>query len=88
RKIKYEAQLTSEVLRYKGLGRLPMDRNPLAWWDSHQQSLPLLREIAMRVLCVPASSAASERLFSKAGLTETKLRNRLRGPKVAQLVTL
>ncbi|CAN0368991.1 unnamed protein product, partial [Laminaria digitata] len=45
-------------------------------------------DLDIRVLCVPASSASSERLFSKAGLVSTNLRNRLKGDKVAQIVTV
>lgn len=50
--------------------------------------VPRMREYAMRVLCVPATSAASERLFSKAGLTMTKKRMRLKSERLAQFVTV
>lgn len=88
RKEEYEAQLKSEMLRYRGLERLAEDANPLEWWDGHRSTFPLLRHLAERVLCVPASSASSERLFSKAGLTLTKKRASLKGTKVAQIVTV
>lgn len=87
RKEQYQAQVRSEVLRYRSLGQLSLVANPLAWWEKNQTTFPFLRELAQRVLCVPASSAASERLFSKAGLISTKLRNRLKGRRVAQVVT-
>ncbi|CAN0005434.1 unnamed protein product, partial [Laminaria digitata] len=86
RKEEYEAQLTSEMLQYRGLTRLEDDGHPFAWWDAHLSTLPLLRDLALRVLCVPASSASSEHLFSKAGLTLTKKRASLKGSRVAQLV--
>ncbi|CAM9225809.1 unnamed protein product, partial [Laminaria digitata] len=88
RKEEYEAQLTAELLQYRGMKPLREDANPLQWWEEHRSTLPLLKELAARVLCVPASSASSERLFSKAGLTLTKQRARLTGSRVAQLVTV
>ena len=76
------------MLRYRGLEALKSDENPLAWWDGQQKTFPLLCELARRILCVPASSAPSERLFSKAGLTFTKKRSKLTGERVGQLVTV
>ncbi|CAM9650060.1 unnamed protein product, partial [Laminaria digitata] len=86
RKEEYEAQLRSEMLKYRGMKALRDDTDPLVWWEERSATLPLLRELALRILCVPASSASSERLFSKAGLTLTKQRSRLTGRRVAQLV--
>lgn len=59
-----------------------------AWCDNHRWSLSLLQELAVRVLCVPAMSASSKRLFSKAGFTFTKKRATLKRTRVAQLVTV
>ena len=61
----------------------------LFWWrGKRQQQYPRLSELARRVLAVPATSAASERLFSKAGLIITKKRNSLTGNTVSVLVWL
>ena len=38
---------------------------------------PILSQLCRRVLCIPATSASSERLFSTAGLTITNDRARL-----------
>lgn len=70
------------MLKYRGLKALRDDTDPLAWWEERSATLPLLRELALRILCVSASSASSERLFSKAGLTLTKQRSRLTGKRV------
>ena len=37
------------------------------FWRENHAVLPQLYKVACRVLCVPASSAASERVFSTAG---------------------
>jgi len=43
--------------------------DPLEWWKEYESQYPFLSTLAKRTLCIPASSAASERLFSAAGLT-------------------
>ena len=52
----------------------PPFSNPLVWWKAHAKELPLLSELAKRFLCIPATSAPSERVFSIAGLTIAKTR--------------
>jgi len=39
----------------------------LIWWRDNSVRFPLLTRIALRLLPIPASQAASERLFSKMG---------------------
>ena len=51
--------------------------NPLDWWKLNAGKYPILSSIARRILCVPATSAPCERLFSYAGLTISNDRNRL-----------
>ena len=43
--------------------------DPLSWWNGRVQMMPILSLLVRRTLCVPATSAPSERLFSAAGLT-------------------
>uniref|UniRef100_A0A182RJX0 Dimer_Tnp_hAT domain-containing protein n=1 Tax=Anopheles funestus TaxID=62324 RepID=A0A182RJX0_ANOFN len=50
--------------------------DPLEWWKLHKMQHPLLYQIMLRVLCIPASSVPCERVFSKAGEIETSKRNR------------
>ena len=57
--------------------------NPLDWWAENERRFPLLATLARRYLCIPATSAPSERLFSAAGLTIAKDRASLL-PDVAQ----
>jgi zinc finger BED domain-containing protein 1 (E3 SUMO-protein ligase ZBED1) len=48
----------------------------------------LLSVVARKWLAVPASSAASERMFSSAGLTVSKKRTCLKADRVSTLVFL
>ena len=41
--------------------------NQMKWWLDNEKHFPLLARIAPKYLCVPATSAPSERAFSVAG---------------------
>ena len=62
--------------------------NPLNWWKLKESKYPILSSIARRILCVPASSAPCERLFSYAGLTISNDRNRLLPENAEQFIFL
>jgi hypothetical protein len=62
--------------------------DPLKWWRDHAKSMPILSRLARQTLCVPASSASCERLFSSAGLTIASDRSRLTAENAADLVFL
>ena len=62
--------------------------DPLNWWKSKEIIYPHLSKVAKKYLCIPASSAPSERVFSSAGLVVSKKRAALRGDNVAALVFL
>jgi hypothetical protein len=62
--------------------------NPLEWWKYNAKRFPLLSELASRYLCIPATSAPSERVFSSAGLTIAKDRSRLDPELANELVFL
>ena len=57
----------------------PEHSNPAKWWKEDDSEFPLIAQIARRVLCMPATSAPSERIFSVAGLTISNARARLQG---------
>jgi hypothetical protein len=57
--------------------------NPLLWWKRNRGEYKYLSQLARRVLCVQATSAPTERLFSVAGMTITNLRARLQ-PELAE----
>ena len=62
--------------------------NPLQWWKFRGVKYPLLRKLARKMLCIPATSAPSERVFSVAGLTISKLRTKLKPDNASCLVFL
>ena len=62
--------------------------NPLEWWKVRCHKLPILSLLARRSLCVPATSAPSERLFSTAGLTVANARAGLLPDNAADLIFL
>lgn len=72
--------LTNELKRYLAahftLDDCDEDRL-LEFWERQAPTFPRLRASARRILCVPASSAASERTFSSAGRVIEASRNRL-----------
>ena len=58
--------------RYLDEPTLDIDENVLEWWRLNYSRLPAIAAIARRVLCIPATSTPSERLFSKAGHINSK----------------
>ena len=51
--------------------------NPLLWWKENCLTYPYVAMVAKKVLCIPATAASSERMFSDASETISKKRNRL-----------
>ena len=67
---------------------LPQTDDPLVWWKANECFYPLLARVARRALCVPASSASSERLFSVASQVITTKRARLTCKNASLLISL
>jgi hypothetical protein len=83
------AQTAKEVEQYvAACAMVPNTYNPLKWWRNNEELLPALASLARRVLAVPATSAAAERVFSTAGNTVTTKRVRLAADTVESLVFL
>ena len=62
--------------------------SPLNWWKGNECRFPRLAKVARSILCNPATSTPSERVFSVAGLTVTKLRSCLKPSNVDALIFL
>ena len=62
--------------------------DPLKWWQTHTLYLPTLSVIARKYLCIPATSAPPERVFSVAGLTISKQRSKLNSENTFCLIFL
>jgi zinc finger BED domain-containing protein 1 (E3 SUMO-protein ligase ZBED1) len=96
--IPVEDKVKAEIAHYRALPFLAGKKvaedgkiiyaNPLEWWKSHEVRLPLLSRLARRVLCIPATSAPSERVFSAAGLTIANRRAALNAENAAALIFL
>jgi hypothetical protein len=61
---------------------------PLTWWKYNERKYKLLSILAARLLCIPATSAPSERVFSVVGLTIAKDRARLASDTANKLIFL
>ena len=79
---------TEELNQYMAEKPIPRKSSPLAWWKENAHRYPRLSTVARGVLGIPATSTPSERIFSTAGLTVTKLRSCIKPSNVDALVFL
>ncbi|CAG8752810.1 15845_t:CDS:2, partial [Racocetra persica] len=61
-----------EVSDYLGVQEILWNQCSLTWWRNNQARFSVLSKLARKYLAIPATSTASERLFSDAGNTMTK----------------
>jgi hypothetical protein len=70
----------------------PLEKNPmckpLGWWRLNMHLYPKLSTVAKKVHAIPATSAASERVFSKARLVMPWNRTRLASDTLQGLMCL
>ena len=67
---------------------VPCNSDVMAWWSMNERRFPKLAKLAKIYLGIPATSASSERLFSKAGIITAKHRNCLKAKNVEAIVFL
>ena len=79
---------TSEVQRYMLELQINRNEDPLKWWYNNESRYPCLSLIAKKYLCIPATSASSERVFSTSGNIVTHKRSTLTSENVQSLVFL
>ena len=83
-----EDVMKSEVLRYKSEGTISLDLNPLEWWSGRECVFPNLCKLAVKYMCITATSVPSEQLFSAAGNIVSSKRASLSPENVDKLVFL
>ena len=64
-----------EVESYLKERPLDKEESPLGWWKENHHRFPLISRVAKRYLIIPIASSPTERVFSTAGLTVTRLRS-------------
>ncbi|CAG8548938.1 195_t:CDS:2 [Cetraspora pellucida] len=71
-----QPNINNELERYLAI---PTDKNcdPLEWWKVYKIQFPILSAMAHDYLTIQATSVLCEQVFSIAGLTISKVRNRL-----------
>lgn len=62
--------------------------HPCVWWEEYEIIYPTIAKVAKNILCIPASSASSERVFSTTGNIVTSKRNRSNAKNLSTLVFL
>lgn len=87
---KYDPSAAAIVEFDKYLAEMHLSRtnDPLVWWESRKQMYPLLYDIMLKRLCIPATSVPCERIFSKAGQICTDKRSRLTSKKLSFILFL
>ena len=60
----------------------------MKWWKAHKNQFPLMSQAVRELLCVPASSSASERAFSVGGLICSQRRGLLSTKRIEELANI
>lgn len=77
-----------EIKNYRSEPALNLAQSPLHWWKVNEDKYPLLATFAKYILAIPATSVASERVFSTAGDIVTAQRATLQSNNVDMLIFL
>ncbi|XP_057216122.1 E3 SUMO-protein ligase ZBED1-like [Triplophysa rosa] len=80
--------IEGELKGYLSTPNAESEVDPLGWWKVHEANFPRVSQLARKYLCIPATSAPSERAFSTGGNIVTCQRATLKPDKVNQLVFL
>jgi hypothetical protein len=77
-----------EFSRYLAEPQINHNDDPCLWWKSRELTFPFLSVLVKNILCIPASSASSERVFSTTGSILSSKRNRMTPFHLSALVFL
>ena len=83
-----DSDSSTEVDRFVAESQLQPDDDALEWWGRNEHRFPMVANLARRLLCVPATSVPSERIFSTAGMIVNNLRSSLSPDNVDMLIFL
>lgn len=81
----YENELESYI---HSTDTFQTNENILDWWKARNNILPTMAKLAIRILAIPATSAASERAFSAAGRVIEERRSCLKAETIDALLFL
>jgi len=87
-RLQEERGFPSELNLYQKSSHARLSDDPLLIWKDMCKVYPILSRVAIKYLVPVATFVPSERLFSKAGLTLYKQRNRLTSKRLNQLLFL
>jgi hypothetical protein len=77
-----------EISQYLNIAVRNLSENPFVVWEEMKMIYPNLYKMANKFLGASATSVPSERMFSKAGATASKTRNRLTSKRLSKLLFL
>ena len=76
-----------EIERYLVMAQIK-SQEPLKWWDVNKVQFPILAQLARKYLSIQATSGASERVFSDAGLIMSTKRTSMKEDLFEALIFL
>lgn len=82
------SSLNIELKEYLTQKRIPLDISSLKFWEDKKFEFPALHVIGRKYASLVGTTVPSERIFSRAGLIKTKIRNKLLGERLNKLVFL
>ena len=63
--VEMEAYLADQGIKLRKKDNKKEYNDPLDWWKQHENKYPTVAALAEKFLCIPASSAPSERIWSR-----------------------
>ena len=79
-KITANQEITSYLIGLRGQAADHLD--PFPYWSSKSVSYPHIHDVAVNILSIPATSASSERIFSRASFLLGRKRHNLSDRKL------